>query len=130
MKSDATLFVIFLLVTVAVLAVVVVTGLRARRRVHLCAVVCLVASLGTAIFFAERLGEHYDLESAGVITPVHLTLAKITTLGYLLPIATGLRTLRKPATRKLHGRVAFTIVALTLVTTVTGVAMIALAEPL
>lgn len=130
MKADAALFVLFLLVTVAILAVVVVTGLQARRRAHVPAVISLVVSLGLAIFFAERLGEHYDVESAGWITPVHLTIAKITTVGYLVPVATGLWTLRHPGTRKLHGRVAFAIVALTVLTAVTGVTMVALATPL
>lgn len=130
MIRDGALFVVFLLVTVAILGLVVVTGLRARRRVHVPAVACLVMSLGAAIYFAEQLGEHYDVHSAGWITPVHLTLAKITTIGYLVPIATGLRTLRHPATRKLHGRVAFTIVVLTVVTAVTGVTMLALCDPI
>lgn len=122
--NAGTGFTIFLLTTVGLLARVVLTGRSARRRQHIPAVVAMALSLALAIWFAERLGEEIDVRSAGIITPIHLTLAKITTLGYLLPIATGIRTLRHPATRRLHGRLAYTLVGLTLLTTVTGLAML------
>lgn len=121
-------FVVFLVTTVALLALVLATGLRARRKVHIFAVVLMFASLGVTIFFAEKLGDEYDLESAGLITPIHLALAKITTIGYLLPVATGIRATRNPSGRKLHGRIAFVLVAMTLVTTGTGLAMVLLSQ--
>ena len=121
-------FTLFLLLTVALLALVVATGLRARRKLHIPAVAAMAVSLALAIFYAERLGDEIDVHTAGVITPIHLTLAKITTVGYLLPIATGIRTLRRPATRRLHGRIAFVLVGLTLLTTATGLTMLLLSD--
>jgi hypothetical protein len=123
-------FYTFLGVTVAALAAVVYTGTTAQRRAHLLAVVATAAGLAAAIFYALELGELYDLEAAGVITPIHLTLAKITTAAYLLPIVTGVLTWRDARWRRLHARLAWTIVALTVVTTVTGALMLMGAEPL
>ena len=71
-------FILFLAVTLALLGGVVVTGLQARRATHVKFVIAAVASLGVTIYFAERLGELYDLASAGRITPIHLFLAKTT----------------------------------------------------
>lgn len=123
-------FLVFLALTLALLGVVVVTGLKARRRVHLPAVALAVASLGVTIYYAERLGDGYDLEAAGWIYPVHLTIAKITTAAYLLPVITGIGTLRRPTRRPLHRKVAFLVLGLTVLTAVTGTAMVYLAEPL
>jgi hypothetical protein len=55
-------------------------------------VAAAIASLGATIWYAEGMGEHYDLAHAGWITPVHLWIAKTTTLAYLLPITTGILT--------------------------------------
>jgi heme A synthase len=123
-------FVLFLLVTLALLGGVVATGLAAKRRLHLPLVVLAVASLGVTIFYAEQLGREYDLEAAGWITPVHLTLAKITTLAYLLPIATGIATIRDGKRRPMHRKVAFAVLALTVLTAATGTWMILASEPL
>lgn len=123
-------FVVFLFVTLGFLGGVVVTGMKAKRRLHIPLVVLAVASLGVTIFYAEQLGREYDLESAGWITPVHIALAKITTLGYLLPIATGIATLRDGRRRPLHRKFAFLILALTVVTAVTGTSMVLLSDPL
>lgn len=123
-------FFTFLLLTVAALGVVVVTGKLARRRAHLAAVAVALGLLGGAIWQALRVGELYDLEAAGAITPIHLTLARITTVSYLVPAITGVLTWRNERWRRWHGRCAWTVVALTIVTTVTGVLMLAGAEPL
>ena len=104
-------FVSMLLVTLAFLGAVVATGLRAQRKRHLVLVAGAVASLGVTIYYAEKLGGLYDLEAAGAITPVHLAMAKLTTLSYLLPIVTGIRTIRNPRTRPLHRKVAFVVLA-------------------
>lgn len=106
------------------------TGLRAQRRAHIPIVIAAISSLGGTIYYAEGLGELYDLESAGAITPVHLTIARITAVAYLAPIVTRVRTLRNPRGRRLHGRVAFTVLALTAVTALTGVIMILLSDPI
>jgi hypothetical protein len=120
----------FLVVTVLLLAAVVVTGLKGRLRPHLVLVALALASLGTTIFFAERLGRYYDLEAAGAIMPIHLTLAKITTLGYLLPLVTGVLTLRDRGWKKRHLACALVILAMTVLTTVTGTWMVLAAPPL
>ncbi len=117
-------FLLSLAATLALLAGVVVTGLRAKRRQHIPLVVCAVLSLGVTIYFAERLGEIYDLSTAGWITPVHLMLAVVTTLAYLLPIATGIATLCRPAFRPWHRRAAILVLTLTALTAATGTWML------
>lgn len=121
-------FIVFLTVTLALLGLVVVTGLAARRRVHLTAVVLAVASLGTTIYFAEGMGDHYDLAAAGAITPVHLAIAKLTTLAYLAPVVTGLLTIRDSRWRPRHRIAAFVVLTMTVATAVTGTWMV-LAAP-
>lgn len=123
-------FVTFLVVTLALLSAAVWTGFAHRRRVHLVLVIVAVASLGVTIYFAEQLGDLYDLESAGSITPIHLFLAKLTTFAYLLPIVSGIRLWFRPGGRALHRVLAFTVLALTVVTAATGTAMVLLSEPL
>ena len=119
-----------LAVTLVLLALVVLTGLRARRKLHLPLVALALLGLGTTIFFAERLGEHFDLEAAGRIKDVHLLLAKLSVCAYLLPIATGLASLRRRAVVSWHGRLAFLALGLTVASAITGTLMLILAEPL
>jgi hypothetical protein len=121
-------FVTFLVVTLALLGVVVVSGLHARRALHLSAVALAVAALGTTIYFAEKMGDLYDLAAAGAITPVHLAIAKGTTLAYLAPVVTGILTIRNPRWRRRHRFCAFLVLALTVATAVTGTWMV-LASP-
>ena len=121
-------FAAFLGLTLSLLAGAVATGLRARRRIHLTLVSCTVLSLAVTIFFAGRLGRLYDLEAAGWITPVHLSIARLCTAAYLLPFGTGLWTLRHPEGRPWHRRAAFFVVGLTVLTAATGTWMI-LASP-
>ena len=123
-------FPLFLVLTVLLLGGVVATGLRGVLPLHLALVALALVSLGVTIFFAKRLGELYDLESAGWITPVHLTVAKLTTAAYLLPITTGVLTLRNRRHRCVHFRCAMAVLAMTLVTTGLGVWMILAAERL
>lgn len=119
-----------LISTVLVLLLVVLTGRASKRRQHLTLVAVAVVLLGITIYYAEKLGEEYDLESAGVITPIHLTMAKLTVFAYLAPVVTGIMTLRNIRMRKIHGRIAYVILALTGATFATGLAMILAAEPL
>ncbi|NOT29854.1 MAG: hypothetical protein HOP15_05325 [Planctomycetes bacterium] len=123
-------FVAFLALTLGLLAIVVWSGLCARRRLHLPCVVATVAALAGTIYFAEKMGAHYDLATAGWITPVHLWLAKGTTLAYLAPLATGLLTLRNPTWRPRHRVCAFVVLVLTVATAVTGTWMVLAAERL
>lgn len=122
--SRELVFALLLLLTVALLGGAVLTGRRARRALHLVLVALTLASLGASIVAAKRLGDVYDLASAGRITPVHLALAKVTTASYLLPLATGIATLRRPRVRRWHARAAYVVLVLTLLTTVTGAWML------
>lgn len=121
-------FPLFLLSTLVLLGCAIWSGFAHRRRLHLTLVVAAVAGLGVTIFYAERLGRLYDLEAAGAITPVHLFIAKLTTLAYLLPIASGIRLWFRPGGRALHRSLAFLVLGLTALTAVTGTAMILMAE--
>lgn len=122
-------FVLFLVVTLALLGCTVLTGLAARRKLHIPFAVSSLLALAITIYFAEKLGEQYDVESAGMITPIHLTLAKITTALYALPVITGIMTIRKPVHLRWHRRIAFTVLGMTVVTACTGIAMILLSDP-
>jgi len=123
-------FLIFLGVTLAFLGGVVVTGIKAKRRTHLALVSCAVVCLGVTIYYAEKLGELYDLRASGLIFPIHLWIAKITVAAYLAPIVTGILTWRNVARRPLHAKLAYTVLALTILTAITGTLMIALSERL
>jgi hypothetical protein len=76
------------------------------------------------------MGTHYDLAAAGLITPVHLWLAKLTTLAYLAPISTGVLTLRDPSWRPRHRLCAFAVLGMTVATAITGTWMLLAAERL
>ncbi|MFN0006690.1 MAG: hypothetical protein ACKVXR_02190 [Planctomycetota bacterium] len=128
--SSTVGFLVFLALTLAGLGCTVATGLRARRRWHITFVAASLACLATTIYFAKELGNQFDLESAGVITPIHLTMAKVTTALYLLPIATGITTIFRPAVRRWHRRVAFLVLAMTVLTAITGTTMILMATPI
>lgn len=122
-------FVFGLLTTLAFLGGAFATGLRAQRKRHIACVLATLASLGVTIYFALQVGRLYDLPSAGIITPIHLWLARITTFSYLLPIGTGIRTIYVPSTRSLHRKLAFTALAMTIATAITGTLMLVLATP-
>ena len=113
-----------LALTLVLLALVVATGLRAMRRLHIPLVACAIASLGATIRFALEVGKLYDLASAGAITPIHLAIAKITTAAYLLPVASGLRTIFWPGTRPLHRKLAMLVLGMTVLTAITGTIML------
>ena len=121
-------FLLFLVLTVVWLGVVVWTGRTGRFPLHLLFVALALFSLGMAIVYAPRLGELYDLDAAGWITPFHLTLAKVTTVLYVLPLVTGPMTWRDPRHRAVHRRAAWLVLGMTVLSTVTGAAML-LAAP-
>ena len=113
-------FLVFLALTLAALAAVFVTGLKGQRSRHIPIVIVTVALLGTTIYYAEQLGKQLDLESVGWIYPFHLALAKTTVAAYLLPVISGVATIRNPARRKLHGKIAWLVLLLTVLTAATG----------
>lgn len=123
-------FLFALALTLVFLGASVATGLKARRKQHISCVSGAVLMLVATIYYALELGELYDLESAGVITPIHMNMAKVNTAAYLLPVFTGLRTMKNPKGRKLHGRVAFAVLVLTVFTAATGGLMLLWATPL
>jgi len=119
-----------LALTLVALGVVFWSGLRARLRVHFPAVASAVVLLGVTIYFAEQLGLEYDLKAAGAIMPVHLALAKLATAAYLMPLVTGVMTLRDRKRRRLHLTVALITLLLTVAAAVTGTWMVLAADPL
>jgi len=121
-------FALFLVLTLGCLAGAVSSGLRAKRRVHLSCVAGAVGCLAATIHYALGVGRLYDLPAAGWITPVHLWMAKIATASYVLPVASGIRTILHPPTRRLHRKIAFLVLSLTVATAITGTWML-LAAP-
>jgi hypothetical protein len=122
--------IVFLLVTVGLLAGAVVTGLQARRRLHLPVVAAALVSLAVTIYFAEQLGRHYDLETAGWVTSVHMALAKTTTFAFLLPVITGVRALKHATARPLHRKLVIVVLSLVALTSIFGTWMVLASEPL
>ncbi len=118
----------FLVLTVALLVAVAWTGFKARRRIHIPLVFVAVASLAMAIRYALLVGPYYDLESAGAITPIHMVIARLATAAFVLPVFTGMRTLRNPGFRRLHRMTAFLVIVLTVLAAVTGAVMLLMAD--
>lgn len=113
--------------TLALLGAVVWTGRCRRRALHVLCVALVVGALWMTVRYAYELGDVYDLDAAGWITPFHLTLAKVNTALLLAPVITGLRTWFVPAALRWHKRVAYAVLALTLVTAASGGVMLWLA---
>ncbi len=122
------LFFGFLALTLAALGGATYTGFRAQRREHFACVGAAVLMLVLSIWAALRVGEHYDLSKAGMITTVHLRMSRYTTGAYLLPVVTGLMTLRDSSRKRLHRYAAFTALGLTVATAITGTWMLLAAE--
>ena len=119
-------FVASLSLTLILLALVVVTGFAAKRVTHIALVVCTLGVLFATIVCAYALGKIYDIHQAGWITPFHLALARINTVAFLLPAVSGVRTIFRPQTRRVHRWLAFAVLGLTVLTAVTGSIMLAL----
>ena len=123
-------FIGLLVVTVGFLLGAAITGRRKTPRPHLAFVACAVLSLAGAIAAALRLGDLYDLEAAGWITPVHLTIARIATAAYLIPLTTGPLVWSGRMGASWHRRGAWLAIGLTLIATFTGAWMLLAAEPM
>ncbi len=128
--TPAAGFLTFLCVTLVCLGGVVVTGRAAKRKAHLSWVAGAVVGLGVTIYFAEGLGERYDLEAAGWIYPFHLLFAKVTTGSYLVVVGSGVATIKQSSHRKTHSRIAYSVLFLTVLTAITGASMLLAATPL
>ena len=131
--DEMTEFVLAFLCTVVCLAGVLWTGFRwrikKRRKLHIGLVGSSVALLAWTILAALDLGELYDLESAGTIYPVHMALAQLATFSLLLPVVTGLITLRTGKSHRYHRMGAVASFALILLAAITGIWMINAATP-
>lgn len=114
--------------TAALLGCAAVAGRRRKIGGHILFVWAAVVMLALSIKFALDLGKAYDLESAGRITPIHLTIARITTISYLWPLLTGPLAMRDKVPRKLHRVGAWCALLLTLAALVTGAMMVMGAE--
>ncbi|MEC7231970.1 MAG: hypothetical protein VXZ39_14495 [Planctomycetota bacterium] len=123
-------FLAALLTTVGFLIGAAITGRRRRIGAHARFVLAAVASLGVAIWFALALGELYDLEAAGDITPIHLGLARATTAVYLWPLLTGPLAYKGLIPSGVHRTGAWLALVMTVAATVTGVMMLLGAERL
>ncbi len=123
-------FLTALLATVVFLVLAAVKGHQRRIRIHVAFVGCALASLAVTIMFALRVGELYDLEAAGVITPIHLGIARVTTVVFLWPLVTGPMLMRGWVKPRLHRIGAYLALGLTIAATVTGVLMLMGAERL
>ena len=128
--SPVTGFILSLALTLVLLGLAVATGFAGRRRIHVSVVASALASLVVTIYYATELGELYDLDSAGVITPIHLALAKLAAVSFLLPVYTGLRTWKNARFKPLHRKLAFLALGLTVLAAVTGTAMVLLSDRL
>jgi len=118
------------LVTLVALGAAAYSGRRARRKAHIPLVLLTALLLAVTIYYAKQLGGIYDLESAGLITPVHLAIAKIATAALLLPILSGLATLKNYECFKWHKRLAWSVIAMIVLAALTGTWMILAATPL
>jgi len=123
-------FAAFLVLTVVCLALVVLTGMKHKRKPHYILVGCAVALLGITVYYAEKLGHDYDLSTAGMITPIHLALAKFTVVAYLLPVISGFMTIRDARHKKVHFKIAMFILFMTGITFATGLMMVMASEPI
>lgn len=115
--------------TLLFLALAVFAARTHRRRTHVTFVGCAVAALGITIVFALQMGKVYDLRTAGIITPIHLTLAKITTVAYFVPIVVGWRAWKNGAMLPLHRKLAYVVLAMTVLCAITGTIMILRSQP-
>jgi hypothetical protein len=126
--SPEAAFLTLLGATVALLSLAAWNGRKRRIPLHLVFVACSLGCLAAAIVFALRVGERYDLAAAGMITPVHLTLARVATASYLGPLVTGPLVLRGRLRGRVHHRFAWLAFGLTVAATITGAWML-LAAP-
>ncbi len=129
MISDT--FLIAFACTVAALAGVIWSGVKARRSLHYGLVVLLLGLLTWAIREAEIMGSDLVYEGAsGVFRTIHFGAVGLTFLALPLLVVTGLRLAKKesPSHRKAHRAVAWVFICAVLATTALGTTMTLLAE--
>ncbi|MFT6362535.1 MAG: hypothetical protein ACJAZ8_000941 [Planctomycetota bacterium] len=128
-----TQFSLAFLCTVLALVGVLWTGFRwrvkRRRALHLSLVGLSIAFLVWTIIAAFRLGEGYDLHSAGTIYFVHMFLARLATACLMLPIITGIITLRTGKLHRYHRQCAIAAFTIIVLAAITGIWMISASTP-
>ena len=126
-----TLLLISLSLTVAVLAVVIWSGVTRRRSLHYGAVTSLFAVLAWAIYEAESFGRGLVFEGAAeVVKQIHFVGVAIVFLAIPVLLVTGVRLAKDESMRPMHLSVAKFFVVMVVITCALGTAMTILAEPL
>jgi len=122
-----TSFWLLLAITLTLLGVALVSGLRRKRRLHLWAGPATLLSLTVTIWLAEQLGRRYLFPPE----PMRIHLVFAISGGCLAALVgiTGLLLWRSGRWRRLHRWTVFTFVAVALVATGTGVWIWSLAVP-
>ena len=120
-----------LLVTVALLAAVVVTGIRRRRSAHYATIVAFFASLGGTIWLARAFGARaggLHLEAAATTQWWHRVAIIVTFALVPFLLVSGIKLARakgadEPVIRRAHRGLAVSFVISFLVTSVLGAVM-------
>jgi hypothetical protein len=89
--------------TVAVLAVSMYLGHKAKTKAHIATVATFLVVFLVTVFFAEMLGRFYTTSSPSDV--IHLTIAVLTSIGTAAPLYTGFQHLKGKATLKTHRKV-------------------------
>ena len=120
--STEMLFGLSIMVTLALLAALVTTGLMRERRLHLIVFFPTTASLLSAIYLAEKLGQAHRFSPT--LLSVHLPIA-ISTVVVLLPtIATGILRWNKPSYVRPHRYCVIAFLALAVLALGTGLLLL------
>jgi hypothetical protein len=124
-------FALSLLVTVALLALVVVTGIRRKRSAHYVGVTAFFVSLGASIWLARAFGASgggLHFEAARTTQLLHRIAIGVTFVLVLPLVVSGFRLAKakgptEPARRKSHHGLAIAFVVMFLLTSALGAVM-------
>jgi hypothetical protein len=114
-------------ITVAVLGVSLWLAHTHRVKAHVATVGAFVVCLLVTLYFAESLGGEFEFTAPA--KPIHLTLAGITTVFLLAPIATGWLHWYGKVGRSVHVRLVWAFLALVVLTLGTGLWMFSTRTP-
>lgn len=114
-------------VTLLLLAVALVSGLRGKRRLHLFAGPAAVLALAVTVVLTEQLMRGYAFPAQPL--RVHLWFAKGAGVLGVAVVATGLWLWRRPTARRWHRFCVLAFAAAALLATGTGIWAFTLAEP-
>lgn len=126
MPSTVPFWIAFV-VTVALLVVSLVSGFRAKRRVHLVTGPLTIVAVAVTIFLTEQLSRAYDFPRDEL--DFHLIFAKAGVLLALPVVATGIWLWRNPRVRRLHLATVIVWLLAVLAATGTGLWVFDMATP-